>query len=87
MFHRAWLAQPVLEAVLKVKRMAEGTGLTLAQFSLAWILRVPNVASAIIGATRPQQIDENAGASGKQVDPALFAEVERLLDPALANAG
>lgn len=87
MFHRAWLAQPVLEAVLKVKRMAEGTGLTLAQFSLAWILRVPNVASAIIGATRPQQIDENADASGKQVDPALFAEVERLLDPALANAG
>jgi aryl-alcohol dehydrogenase-like predicted oxidoreductase len=87
MFHRAWLAQPVLEAALKVKRMAEGTGLTLAQFSLAWILRVPNVASAIIGATRPQQIDENADASGKQVDPALFAEVERLLDPALANAG
>ena len=87
MFHRAWLAQPVLEAVLKVKRMAEGTGLTLAQFSLAWILRAPNMASAIIGATRPQQIDENADASGKQVDPALFAEVERLLDPALANAG
>ena len=87
MFHRAWLARPVLEAVQKVKRVAEGTGLTLAQFSLAWILREPNVASAIIGASRPEQIDENTAASGKQVDPTLFAEAKRLLNPALASAG
>jgi 1-deoxyxylulose-5-phosphate synthase len=77
-FPKRWLKQPVLEAVQKVKALAEGQGLTLAQFSLAWILREPNVASAIIGATRPEQIDENAAASGKVVDPAVFAEAERL---------
>lgn len=68
----------LLEAVQKLKPLAEASSLTLAQFSLAWILRLPNVASAIIGATRPQQVDDNAAASGAQVDPALFAEAEAI---------
>jgi aryl-alcohol dehydrogenase-like predicted oxidoreductase len=45
-------------------------------------LRLDNVASAIVGATRPEQIEENAGASGCQVDPQLFAEAERILGDA-----
>jgi aryl-alcohol dehydrogenase-like predicted oxidoreductase len=73
------LARPVLEAVERLKPLAGEAGLSLAQFSLAWVLRNPNVASAIVGASRPSQLDENAAASGAQVDPALFAEAERIV--------
>lgn len=44
--------------------------------ALAWVLREPNVASAIIGASRPEQVDDNAVASGLTIDPALFAQAE-----------
>lgn len=74
-----WLGPPVLEAVQKLKPLAAQAGLSLAQFALAWVLREPNVASAIVGASRPGQIDDNAAASDAQVDPALFAEAERIV--------
>ena len=80
------LARPVLEAVQRLKPVAAEAGLSLAQFSLAWVLREPNVASAIIGASRPEQVSENAAASGAVVDPALFAEAERILGEALSKA-
>jgi aryl-alcohol dehydrogenase-like predicted oxidoreductase len=73
------LARPVLEAVERLKPLAAQAGLSLAQFALAWVLREPNVASAITGASRPSQVDENAAASDAEVDPALFAEAERIL--------
>jgi len=74
-----WLAPATLEAVKKVGRLAANASLTLAQFALAWVLRQPNVASAIVGASRPEQVNDNAAASGAHVDPSLFAEAERLL--------
>jgi len=74
-----WLAPATLEAVQAVGRLAARANLTLAQFALAWVLRQPNVATAIVGASRPEQLNENAAASGVQVDPALFSEAERLL--------
>jgi 1-deoxyxylulose-5-phosphate synthase len=80
----AWLEQPTLEAVQRLKPLADAAGLTLTQFALAWVLRLDNVASAIIGASRPDQIDENAGASGRTVDPSLFQEAERVLSGAAA---
>jgi aryl-alcohol dehydrogenase-like predicted oxidoreductase len=55
--------------------------LSLAQFALAWVLRQPNVAAAIIGASRPEQVDENAAASGAKVDPALFKRAEEIVRP------
>lgn len=76
----------VLEAVQQMRPIAAKAGLSLAQFALAWVLRETNVASAIIGASRPDQIDENIKASGARVDPALFAEAEALLTPALKAA-
>jgi 1-deoxyxylulose-5-phosphate synthase len=76
---KAWLARETLEAVQKVGALAASAGLSMAQFALAWVLRQDNVAAAIVGATRPGQIEENAGASGRQIDPALFEEAERLL--------
>jgi len=78
------LMQPaVLRAVQRLKPLAEEAGLTLPQFALAWVLREPNVASAIIGASRPEQVIENAHASGVIVDTQLFLKAEAILDEAL----
>ena len=81
------LARPVLEAVERLKPLAAEAGLSLAQFALAWVLREPNVASAIIGASRPSQVEENAATSGAKVDPALFAEAERIVAPPPCGEG
>lgn len=81
-----WLQRPVLEAVQRLKPLAAEAGLSLGQFALAWVLKEPNVASAIIGASRPEQVEENAAASAAQVDPALFAQAERIAAEALASA-
>jgi aryl-alcohol dehydrogenase-like predicted oxidoreductase len=74
-----WLAPATLRAVQALKAVAARAQLSLPQLALAWILRQPNVASAIIGASRPEQVDEDAAASGARVDPALFQEAEALL--------
>jgi 1-deoxyxylulose-5-phosphate synthase len=74
-----WFTPDVLSAVQKVKKLAAQANLSLPQFALAWVLRQANVASAIIGASRPEQVDENAAASGAQIDPSLFREAEELL--------
>ncbi|HKP34568.1 MAG TPA: aldo/keto reductase family protein [Sphingomicrobium sp.] len=76
---------PVLRAVQRLKPIAEEAGLTLPQFALAWVLREPNVASAIIGASRPEQVRENAAASGVIVDTQLFLRAEAIIDEALGR--
>jgi 1-deoxyxylulose-5-phosphate synthase len=69
----------VLEAVQQLKPLADEAGCTMAQFALAWVLREPNVASAIVGASRPDQVTDNAKASGLGIDPALFARAEAIV--------
>ena len=80
------LRPEVLEAVQRLKPVAAEAGLSLTQFALAWVLREPNVSSAIIGASRPEQVVENCGASGVTVDPALFAQAEKIVGEALQPA-
>jgi aryl-alcohol dehydrogenase-like predicted oxidoreductase len=80
-----WLQPDVLEAVQKLRPLAAEAGLTLAQFSLAWVLRQPNVASAITGASRPEQVDENAATSGYAVAPGLFRDAERIMEDVAAH--
>ena len=75
----------VLRAVQRLKPIAEEAGLTMPQFALAWVLREPNVASAIIGASRPEQVRENAAASGTIVDTQLFLRAEAIIDEALSR--
>lgn len=78
------LMQPnVLRAVQELKPIASEAGLTLPQFALAWVLREPNVASAIIGASRPEQVRENVHASGVSVDTELFIRAEQIIGEAL----
>jgi aryl-alcohol dehydrogenase-like predicted oxidoreductase len=69
----------VLDAVQQLKPLAAEAGCSLAQFALAWVLREPNVASAIVGASRPGQLDDNAAAAELQVDPALFGRAEQII--------
>ncbi|HEV7529257.1 MAG TPA: aldo/keto reductase family protein [Solirubrobacteraceae bacterium] len=75
------VAEPVLQAVQRLKPIAEGAGLTLPQLALAWVLRQRNVASAIVGATRPEQVHANASASGIELD----ADTLSAIDAALAD--
>jgi aryl-alcohol dehydrogenase-like predicted oxidoreductase len=75
----------VLRSVQRLKPIAEEAGLTLPQFALAWVLREPNVASAIIGASRPSQVRENAEASGVVVDTQLFLRAEQIVGEALSR--
>jgi aryl-alcohol dehydrogenase-like predicted oxidoreductase len=77
------MAPEVLRAVQQLKPIAEEAGLTLPQFALAWVLREPNVASAIIGASRPSQVRENAAASGVVIDTQLFLRAEVIIAEAL----
>jgi aryl-alcohol dehydrogenase-like predicted oxidoreductase len=76
---RNWLRPEVLEAVQALRPLAAEAGCTLSQFALAWVLREPNVASAIVGASRPEQLDENAAASGLTLAPELFARAEAIV--------
>ncbi|HEX4304243.1 MAG TPA: aldo/keto reductase family protein [Rhizomicrobium sp.] len=78
-FIKRWTGRDMLEAVQKLKPLAQEAGCTLTQFALAWVLREPNVASAIVGASKPEQLDDNAGASGLSIDPALFAKAEAIV--------
>ena len=74
-----WLAPKLLEAVQGLRPLADEAGLSMAQFALAWVLREPGVSAAIIGASRPEQVDDDCGASGRAVPPELFARAEALL--------
>ncbi|MGH6956215.1 MAG: aldo/keto reductase family protein [Caulobacteraceae bacterium] len=76
---RNWMREDVLRRVEALKPLAREAGCSLARFSLAWVLREPNVASAIVGASRPDQLDENAGASGLAIDPVLFEKAEAVV--------
>jgi len=74
-----WLEEDVLETVQRLVPVSERLGLTMAQLALAWVLREENVASAIVGASRPEQVRDNASASGLELDAATLAEIDSIL--------
>jgi len=81
----SWLVEPrVLEAVERLRPVAEQAGLTMPQMALAWVLREPNVASAIVGASRPEQVHANASASGIVLSADTLAAVDEALGDLLA---
>ncbi len=75
-----WLKDDVLDAVAALEPIASDLGLTQAQLSLAWVLQNDNVASAIIGASRPEQVTSNATASGVTLEPDVIAKIESIFD-------
>ena len=75
-FIQRWLRDDVLELVQRLRPIADGLGITLSQLALAWVLREPTVASAIVGATRPEQVEQNAAASGVELDESTLAAID-----------
>jgi len=75
----SWMRDEVLEKVQLLKPLAEQAGLSLAQMAVAWVLSNPNVSSAIVGATRPEQVRDNAAAAGKKLDADLLAQIDDVL--------
>jgi aryl-alcohol dehydrogenase-like predicted oxidoreductase len=74
-----------LEAVQKLRPIADDLGLTLAQLALAWVLREPGVSSAIVGASRPSQLDDDVAASGVQLSAETLAAIDRITLPVVSR--
>jgi len=77
------MSDATLTAVQRLVPIAGDLGVSMAQLALAWVLRQPNVASAIIGASRPEQVTDNAGASGLKLSDDVLARIDAVLAPAL----
>jgi aryl-alcohol dehydrogenase-like predicted oxidoreductase len=84
-FIEGFMTDPVLEAVQRLAAVAQQAGLTMAQLALAWVLRLPNVASAIVGASRPEQVRANAAASGIELDADTLAAIDEALGAAVVR--
>jgi aryl-alcohol dehydrogenase-like predicted oxidoreductase len=82
-FMGRWRNDDVLAAVQRLHPIADGVGLSMAQLALAWVLREPNVASAITGASRPEQVEQNATASGVKLDDDVLVAVDEALGDAV----
>jgi aryl-alcohol dehydrogenase-like predicted oxidoreductase len=78
-FIRRYLADDVLARVQELRPLADETGLSLAQLAVAWVLQNRNVSSAIVGASRPEQVAENVKASGVRLDEALLKQIDETL--------
>jgi aryl-alcohol dehydrogenase-like predicted oxidoreductase len=80
---KKWMNDEVLERVQELLPLAKEAGLTMAQLAVAWTLQNDNVASAIIGASRPEQVTDNVAAAGVKLDDDLMAKIDQVLDPVI----
>jgi aryl-alcohol dehydrogenase-like predicted oxidoreductase len=76
-----FMRDDLLERVQELKPVAADAGLSMAQLAVAWVLQNPNVSAAIVGASRPEQVAENAKAAGVRLDADVMASIERVLAP------
>jgi len=84
-FIARWLSDEVLTRVQQLRPLAEQAGLTMAQLAVAWVLQNPNVSSAIVGATRPEQLRDNVQAAGVKLDADLLKAIDEVLDPVVTR--
>jgi len=73
------LVEDLLKCVDGLKPIAMDLGISMSQLALAWVLREPNLASAIIGASKPEQVLENASASGIKLDTSTLSAIDKVL--------
>jgi aryl-alcohol dehydrogenase-like predicted oxidoreductase len=78
---RSRMNDDVLERVQHLKPIAEQVGLSLAQLAVAWVLANPAVSSAIVGASRPDQVSENVKASGQKLSTEVLAKIDEVIEP------
>jgi aryl-alcohol dehydrogenase-like predicted oxidoreductase len=82
-FIARWMNEDVLGRVQGLAPIAAEAGLSMAQLGVAWVLQNPNVAAAIIGASRPGQVKENVAAVGVKLEPELLARIDEVLGDAV----
>ncbi len=76
---KRWMDDDLLTRVQKLRPLADEAGLTMAQLAVAWVLQNPNVASALVGASRPEQVEDNVAAAGKKLDADLMKAIDDVL--------
>lgn len=81
----AFLDDEILGNVQKLRPIAEELGLSMPQLAIAWVLQNPNVATALVGASRPEQVTENVKASGVKIPVELMAAIDTALAPSIVN--
>jgi aryl-alcohol dehydrogenase-like predicted oxidoreductase len=81
----AWMKDDVLTRVQQLAPLADEAGLSMAQLAIAWVLQNPNVSSAIIGASRPEQVTENVKAAGVKLDADLMKKIDEVLGDAVVR--
>ena len=81
MIRRYLTDDDVLTRVQRLQPVADDAGLSMPQLATAWVLQNDNVSAAIIGASRPEQVVDNAGAAGKKLDADLLKRIDEILDP------
>ncbi len=84
-FVSRWLRDDVLERVQNLRPLAEDAGLSMAQMAVAWVLGNPNVSTAIVGASRPEQLADSVRASGVVLDADLRAAIDEVLGEAIVR--
>jgi aryl-alcohol dehydrogenase-like predicted oxidoreductase len=77
------MSDDVLKRVQELVPLAEEAGLSMAQLAVAWVLQNENVASAIIGASRPEQVIDNVAAAGVKLDAGLLSTIDDVLSPVI----
>jgi voltage-dependent potassium channel beta subunit len=82
-FIARYLHDDVVGAVQNLRPIADELGITMAQLAIAWVLREPGVASAIVGASRPEQVEDNVAAVGVELPPEVLARIDEALAPVL----
>jgi aryl-alcohol dehydrogenase-like predicted oxidoreductase len=80
-----WLDDDVLTRVQKLQPVADEAGLSLAQLAVAWVLQNDNVAAAIIGASRPDQVTENVKAAGVKLEDDLLQKIDEILEGVISR--
>ncbi|MGC5331084.1 aldo/keto reductase family protein [Micromonospora sp. NBC_01740] len=80
-FISRFMTDEVLTRVQRLKPLAEQAGLSMAQLAVAWVLQNPNVSSAIVGASRPEQVHDNVKAAGVKLDAELLKAIDEIVDP------
>ena len=78
---KRWMRDDVLERVQQLVPLADEAGLSMAQLAVAWVLQNDNVASAIIGASRPEQVHDNVAAAAVRLEDDLMDKIDKVLDP------
>ena len=80
---KRWLDDDILRRVQQLQPIADELGLSVAQLAIAWVLQNDNVASAIVGASRPEQVEDNVKASGVKIEAAVLKQIDDVLGDAV----